>query len=108
MTNTPDTVTVTMTRTAALRSLYQMMSDASEAQTCAGWLTGWEDTFPRLARKIVANGEPHQGWSGDVTVSEAELMCAFADALGSWVRPVWDEPAFRLEAYVPPSERQEV
>lgn len=103
-----DTVTITIPRAAALQLLYGMMGDACEDQWCAGWLAAWEDTFPPLARKIVANGEPHQGWSGDVTVSEAELMCAFADALGSWVRPVWDEPAFRLEAYVPPSERQEV
>lgn len=101
-----DPVTITLPRDAAMQILYQMMSDACEEESCASWTYGWEDFFPPHARKVASTGKRLDGRCSSVTVQQAETMCALADALGSWVKPIWNEPRFRLEAYVPTSERK--
>ncbi len=99
-----DPVTITLPREALMHILYRMMSDASEDLTVSGWAKGWEDICPSLAREIVSTGAFVKGYCANITVPQAQTMCAIANALGSWVRPIWNEPRFRLEAYVPPSE----
>ncbi len=99
-----DPVTITLPREALMQLLYEMMREASEDECCAGWGYGWEDFFPPYARKAASTGKRLVGRCSGVDVQQAQTMCAIADALGSWVRPIWGEPQFRLEAYVPPSE----
>lgn len=101
-----DPVTITLPREALMRLLYDMMSEASEDESYASWSYGWEDFFPPYARKAASTGKRLVGRCSGVDVQQAQTMCAIADALGSWVRPIWTEPQFRLDAYVPPSERK--
>lgn len=108
MTINSDTVTVTMPRTAAMHLLRTLMSDACEDYVCASWVMDWENTFPPIVRAIAAGEEAPSGWLGETTRPEAQLMCAFADALGHWVSPSYgDRPPYLLP-HVPLSERQEV
>jgi hypothetical protein len=80
------TISFTMTRQQAMDYLGQIMSDNSEKCYFAGWLIGLEEELPYACMDIL-DGMDRAGlgqW-GLISVQDAMLMTALANALGHWV-----------------------